>query len=300
VYRLLRILLPCLLALAGCTAAAGGGVPAYPAGDPERPAAGTVDTAPRPALQVGAVRATPLHWDLDARDIARIDDDVERTAVRFVDGLVGEDRRRMLRQFGAPVLFSPRTTGPSRVDYLRADERGTEAHDAYLDQVGISMLRRPLRDALRELPIAKDVEEVFEEFKEDQRALDPIAEAAGARSADWGRMTMRVRKADLADGVELGYEFEGLRVRSSLAQLRCRLDLALWENATARLGWSQAYDSGDHSLRLEFAWAVDRDTSVHLLTGDRMEFFDRPAQWSQDRSPQDGSPGLVFYVERIF
>lgn len=298
------ILTLCLWSAAACVATPGG-QPGFQGSDLERPAA--LVRAPGRGAQAAGLRASPLHWEIDDRDIERIEDDWERSAARLVDGLIGEDRRRMLRHFGAPVLFSPRTAGPERVDFLRADERTAEAHDAYLGGVGLGTLRRPLRDAARELQLVGEVEEVlegiFDDFRDERRPLEPHGDGGAGEQAEgegWGRLTVRIRGTDPADGVLVGYQRDWLRVRSSFETLRLGVELPLWTEARARLGWTHRYAGGEDSLRLEFAWAIDRDTSLHVSAANRMDFFDGPTAWSQDRSPVDGTPGAVFYVEQIF
>ena len=75
---------------------------------------------------------------------------------------------------------------------LRADERRAEARADQLDALGPAMLRGPLRDALRELPVSRDAEVTLDELC---RSHDPFrADRSDAASAeDRGRLAVRVR-----------------------------------------------------------------------------------------------------------
>lgn len=284
-----------LLVVAGCSTT-GGGV--GPATLPDELVGRTPAITPRSDLAPAPTRS-PLAWEMDSADIDRIEDVWERTSMRFVQELVGEDRRRMLRHFGAPVLLTRTPDDPERFDYMLADERDAEADAVFLARVGPGVLSRPLRRALRELPIAADIEDAFDEFKADYDPRETEAREPG-QPFDWGQFSVRVRASHASDPVELAWRRTGMMCGSSAERLRMRYEMPLGEEARASVSWRHDYRAAHDDVRLELEWRMDQDTLLHVVGGDGMRFLDGPTAWAQATSPLDGTPGLVFYVERIF
>ena len=239
------------------------------------------------------------HGQLEDASVSRIEDPLRRSAMRFAQGLVTENRRRMARGFGELRLGSYSMRECDAALSLRADERRAEARADQLDALGPTMLRGPLQDALRELPISRDAEVTLDELC---RSHDPFrADRSDAASAeDRGRLAVRVRASDPASGLELGYRYRGFHALSSAERVRLRLDLAVAERTTARVAVAHAYAESQPDFRVEVGWEVDADTRVHVTIGNRIGPLPTPGPWPGSDHADETGAGVSFYVEQLF
>lgn len=278
--------------LAGCSGVAPRGGMAELPGEPIFPFAPIAD-AVEPGLQL------KRHGQLDEASVARIEDPVQRSAMRMAQGLVTENRRRMARGFGELRLDSWSLRECDHDRTLRDDERRAEARFDHLSAIGPAMLRGPLRDALRELPFARDAQLSVEEFcqSHDLFQADRDAREPGR---DRGRLAVRVRATDPGEGLELGYRIGGLHALSSAARARVRLDLPLAERTTARVAVAHHYAAARADFRLEIGWQLDADTRVHVAMGNRIGPLPTPGYWPGADPMDETGTGVSFYVERLF
>jgi hypothetical protein len=250
-------------------------------------------TAPAPGLQLHR------HGRLDEAAVSRIEDPVQRGAMRMAKGLVTEDRRRLARGFGEVPLDSWSLRERDSVRILRDDERRSEARAEHLRAIGPAMLRGPLRDAIRELPFARDAEVTIDEFCAVHAPFREERSTADS-SVDRGRLAIRVRAGDLASSTELGYRYRSFHALTSAERVRVRFDVALAERATARVAFAHHYADSRADLRLEIGWQIDADTRLHVALGNRMGPLPTPSHWpGADPADETGS-GLAFFVEQVF
>ncbi len=239
------------------------------------------------------------HGQLDEAAIARIENPVRRGAMRLARGLVAEDRRRATRGFGDRGLDSWSLRECDHQRMLREDERRAEARADHLGAVGPTMLRAPLRDALRELPIARDAELAIEELCAEHtpfraERLDPTS------GPDRGRLAVRVRATDPASSLELGYRYQSFQALTSADRFRVRLEVPLAERATARVAVAHHYASARADVRLELGWQLDVDTRIHVAMGNRLGPLPAPGYWPGADPADETGTGVAFYVERLF
>lgn len=252
-----------------------------------------VDSTPRRREDVDAIRTHVLtSIDLDA-----IHDPIERETLHFLIDLVRNDQRRVRRTGGNPLLdfYLPDQQSSTLLvgeDLLLADQ------EEWLQTHGIKLLQQPFRQLLRRLPIARELEMDFAEFRADYLPLSEPQNRDGGSSRT--RVSVRVHLDDLGDPVEVMLSRYGLRVGSSQQIGKFGYQIALTDALGAELRARTDYDTGDVTVRFDLHYQPAGLTSYHLSVGDDMEFLNRSPLYSLLESPIDGAPGIVLYVVHVF
>lgn len=237
-------------------------------------------------------------WTLSADDLAHARAPIERETLRFLDDLMGEDRRRLRRDIGTPILTVQATDLQSPGIDLRSEEIQAEEEAQYLAEHGTDLLRRPLQLLLRRTPLVEQLEIDLREFKETNV---PLSEEYGrAHQGNLGRLSLRVRTSDPQDPVEVVYLRSGVRIGSSQSQLKLGFARHIAKDLVLELRARQDYDDRDWRLRADLAWEVSPHTSLHFVAGDNLDFLTTSTVYSLFESPMDGSPGVLVYAVHLF
>lgn len=273
----------------------------------QNPGEPRVDTPKTPqSLPQFARSSTPLRReDVDAIrthvltsiDLDAIDDPIERETLHFLIDLVRNDQRRVRRTGGNPLLdfYLPDQQRSSLLvgeDLLLADQ------EQWLQTHGLKLLQQPLRQLLRRLPIARELDMDLQEFRADYLPLSERTDREDGRANT--RMSVRLHLDDLSDPVELMLRRSGLRIGSSQQVGKLGYQLAITDALGLELRARTDYDTGDVTVRLDLHYQPAGMTSYHLSIGDDMEFLNRSPLYSLLESPIDGAPGIVLYVVQVF
>ena len=129
-------------------------------------------------------------WTMSTDDLEAIRDPIARETMQFIDDVMGEDRRRLKRNLGTPILTMQTIDLQSPGIDLRADERQIEDEAIWATDHGMGLLKRPLRHLLKRLPIVRDAELRLDEFKSDNVPLSK-AYRHSHRSRSPGRVWLR-------------------------------------------------------------------------------------------------------------
>ena len=253
------------------------------------------------AMRTVALRKEPsLSLKLNEIDFESIDDPIEREAMNFCYDLIAADRQRVQREVGIPI-FGYRQDEFEFSPLLNSERQLLEEHEQWIQQRGPRLLRRPLQQLAKRLPLARDFDILVEEFRSDHVPLsEPYRQAHGDRR-EVGRLSVRLRLSDLQDPTELVYIHpSGVRVGSSQEFGKLSLDFALSEKLRFSLRGRTQYDTGDSSIRSDLIYRPLQNMSVHLSAGDNMDFLSTSSIYSLFESPMDGSPGLVLYAIHTF
>lgn len=253
------------------------------------------------AMSTVALRNEPsLSLQLNEIDFASIDDPIEREAMRFCSDLIAADRQRVKREVGIPIFgfrydefdFSP---------LLTSERRLLEEHAQWSQQRGPRLLRRPLQQLAKRLPVARDFDIIVEDFRSDHVPLsEPYRQAHGDRKK-FGRLSVRLHLSDLKDPTELVYIHpSGVRVGSSQEYGKLSLDFGLTDTIRFQLRGRTNYEDGTSNIRSDLIYRPKQNMSVHLAAGDNMDFLSTSSIYSLFESPMDGSPGLVLYAVHTF
>ena len=238
-------------------------------------------------------------WMMSGDDLAAISDPIARETLRFIDDLMGEDRRRLKRDLGTPILVMQTIDMQSPGINLHADERQIEDRTIWATDHGMGMLRRPLRHLLKRLPMVRDAEAHLDAFKSDHVPLsqDYLIQH---QDVSLGRVSARLSASDMSDPLELVYIHSGIRLASNQARLRIGVRHSLSENLRFELHTRCGYDSEGWRLRADLSWNLSERTSLHCVAGDDLDFLTTSTSYSLFDSPMDGSPGLLVYAVHHF
>jgi hypothetical protein len=282
---------------------------------PPDEATASADAVPRVDAQPKELPRPPVHrrqeriperrepaarhtWSMNAEDLAAIDDPIARETLRFVHDLVEADQRRVRDEVALPFL-ALEAPDYDRGPLLYSEEALHAAQGEWAQQHGPSLLRRPLKQLLRRLPVVREVELEFDEFRSENVPLsEPYRNVHGDRSS-LGRLSMRVR-GDMSDPVEVAWVTSGIRFGTS--QDRARMSIAWDLTSTVRfqVRATSEYETHEEDFRVDLAYRPSDWTSVHIAVGDDMDFLSTSSIYSLFETPMDGSAGLVLYAVHVF
>ncbi len=238
-------------------------------------------------------------WSMSASDLAAVDEPIARETVRFVDDMMREDDRAGRRELRRPFLdYQPVDIdgGP----LLWSEEQCEEAHAEWVHANGPSLLRKPARQLLRRLPLVREIELEFEDFRSGNVPLSEPYQAVHGDPRRLGRLSLRVHARDLQDPVEVVYILGGVRIGSSQNIGKVSLDWQLSEQVSLQVRASTDYQSREHRLRADLSYWASSTTSLHLCVGDDLDFLSTTSIYSLFDSPMDGSPGILLYAVHSF
>jgi hypothetical protein len=232
-------------------------------------------------------------------DFANTDDPIAHETLRFVSDVIEADRDRVRREVGLPFFDYFHGFDADRGPLLRSEQDLLDAQELWVLEHGTSLLQRPFRRLLRRLPMVRDVEVEFDNFRSENVPLSEPYETASRRGESF-RVSMRLRASDLGDPVEVAGIWRGLRLGSSQEAGKLSFDLPVTERLRLELRARTEYDTSDLGFRLDLSWRHSLSTSWHVAIGDDMDFLSTSSLYSLFETPMDGSPGLVLYAVHVF
>jgi hypothetical protein len=238
-------------------------------------------------------------WALSTEDLANIDDPVARETLRFVDDLLREDRRRAQEDVSVPFLeWQANQFDPGL--QLTSEEAAAAEQAEWVHEHGPSLLKRPFRRLLRRLPLVRDVEVGFRDFRSDHVPLSEPYRETHRRHRGLGRISLRVHVDDFRDPVELSYVHSGVRIGSSQEVGKLGIDWALTDSLSLQVRARREYETRENDLRADLVLRASATTSLHFVVGDNLDFLTTSAVYSLCESPFDGSPGFLVYAQHVF
>ncbi len=268
-------------------------VEARPRAAPPAPAAARAERRREPDA---ARRHT---WSLSAGDLAAIDDPIARETMQFVQDLVEADLERARREVAQPVL-GMHDHDPLAGPLLASEQALLAAQEEWLQARGPSLMRRPLRQLLRRLPIAQQFEVEFDDFRSDHVPLTEPYRQLHRERRSLGRMSLRVRTDSLDDPIEVAYVHSGVRIGTSQEYARLSIDWDLTDRLRFEVRARTDYHTDERYLRADLSYRASPTTSLHLSIGDDMDFLSTASAYTRYETPWDGSPGLVLYAVHLF
>lgn len=233
-------------------------------------------------------------------DIAAIEDPIARETMQFCSDLIAADRQRVVREVGIP-FFDFSYEDPDRGPLLTSERRLREDHERWSQQRGTSLLRRPLRQLAKRLPIVREFEIAVQDFRTDHVPLTKEYRKAHGDRRKLGRLSLRLHVREFDDPVEVVYiHNSGVRIGTSQQRAKMSLNFELSENLQVGLRARTDYETGRSGIRTDLIYRPSPRMSVHLAAGDDMDFLSTSSLYSLFESPMDGSPGLVLYAVHTF
>jgi len=239
-------------------------------------------------------------WQWSEDELAQLDDPLERTTLMFLHGLMGEDRRRMQRELGMPLLATQHIDVSSRLLESLGDPQAEEEQARYLSRNGNKLLDRPLRRALKNTTFIRDLELILEDFKAENVITSHAYREQNEGGIDWGHVSMRVHPTHYRDPVELTYAIRGLRVGSSASKVKVGWSERLSDDLTLHVRTRHVLGSGYTAIRGDLIWEMSPRTVFAVVAGDDLDFLASSDAYSFFESPMDGTPGVLVYAQTIF
>lgn len=230
---------------------------------------------------------------------AKSDDPLAQEALHFVSDLIEADRHRVRREVGLP-FFGLQSTDPDRGPLLDSEREVELEHEEWVQEHASSLLRRPVQQLLKRLPLVHDVEVEFDSFRSANVPLCEPWQQRNDRERRTGHLSVRVHLDALDDPVEMAWVWRGVRIGSSQQTGKLGFELPITDRLRLELRARTEYDSGDSGFRVDMSWRQSRGTSWHVAIGDDMDFLSTSSMYSFFESPMDGAPGLVFYAVHVF
>lgn len=262
------------------------------------------ESAPRPPrraeiqeeLQPPRV-ATPGFRPLTKRQIAELPTASERVAFRLLHTLVGEDGDRLPRELGWSYLLRQIDAVDRLAGDPWADDREA-ADDAALQEIAPRLVGKAVRRALREVPIVRDVELWFQDFKVESLPLSGTWLDGREERRELGHLSLRLQ--DGHDPLRVTYSVRGWRIGASRDTVRAGFSAPLGENLSIAVTstFDHAADKFDAMAELKFA--VSARTRLLLTFGNQVHVFPGPTLERAAREEFDGNAGVMAYVETIF
>jgi hypothetical protein len=232
-------------------------------------------------------------WELSRETIRATQNTLERVALRFLSELIGDDHKRVERAIGAPLLRSQlRLSSDPLSNYL--DERDREDHHRRMTRNGTRMVRRPLRNALKELPLFNDVEVAIHSFKAKNVTSTP------RNRRKYGRVSLRLRAGRFEDPVEVAWIRQGFRVGSSMEYLKASYSTELLPNLHIHLRSRYNYDDARPRLLGSLEYDISPSTRLHALAGNRINLFSGLRTYPGGPQGETSTKGLLVLVEHQF
>jgi hypothetical protein len=264
-------------------------------------AAGPLTGTLRPGRQplVDLRRADVHTWAMNSEDLSVIRDPLAEQTLLFLDDLMGEDRRRLKRELGTPVLVLQSQDLQSPNLPLHADLLQAEDEAVWMTEYGARLLQRPTKRLLRRLPFVQSFELELDEFKSENVQFSEAWQRAHDRSHR-PRLSVRLHTSDLKNPVELNLLQAGVRVGSSQERLKLGFQRNLTDRLHLEIRSRHDYARADWRLRADLSWTFTDRSSVHLVAGDDLDFLTTSTAYSLFESPMDGSPGMLLYAVHHF
>lgn len=239
-------------------------------------------------------------WLMDADDLAAVEDLEVQLTLRFLDNVMGEDRRRVYRELGRPILQPQMVDLQSSGIELPSETAQREEAEEWLAEHGSRMLNRPLRRLLRQTPLVQQFEVELDDFKSDHVPLSEAYREVHDDQRYLGRVSVRMHLSDLQDPLEVVYIRGGVRVGTSQHRLKLGYATDLAEHVRLEVHSRQDYQSHAWSVRADVVWVFDQNNSLHFVVGDDLDFLSTSAVYSMLDTPLDGSPGCMIYALHLF
>lgn len=231
-------------------------------------------------------------WRLTDEHIESTSSAAERFCLRFLHELMGDDRKRVERALGQPLIFAEqRLASAEMANFL--DERDSADHQRRLTKNGTRMLRRPLRNAAKELPLFRDVEVAIDNIRDQHVRVQ-------THRRKWGRVSLRLRASRLEDPVELRWIRKGFRVGSSTKYLKVSYSKNLSSDVAFRLRSRYDYDDYDLHLLGAFEYRISEYTRLNVLAGNGINPLSGPNTYPGGPTSERHTKGCMLFVEHRF
>lgn len=235
---------------------------------------------------------------LSRRQIDALPTTTERFTFRMLHTLVGADGDRLPRELGWSFLLRQMDA----VDLANIDPwaEDLDAQDAAaLQKIAPDLVSKSVRRALRELPLVRDVELWFQDFKVESLPLSGTwLDGRDEERRELGHLSLRLRSG--RDPLQMTYSVQGWRLGVSRDTVRTGFSTPLSDDITLAItsSFNHARDTYDAMAELKFA--LNARTRLLFTFGNQLHVFPGPALEQFAHEELEGATGAMMYLETIF
>ncbi len=236
---------------------------------------------------------------LSRRQIAALPTATERATFRMLHTLVGPDGDRLPRELGWSFLQQRLGAVDAAATDPWTDPVSADVEDA-LREVGPSLMRKPLRNALREFPLVRDVELWIEDFKiHNVPTSGAYLDSRDEDRRRYGHVSLRLQD-NSSDRLSFTYSVQGWRVGASRETVRAGYSALLSDGLWFTVGSTYDHMHDRYDAMAELKFDVSARTRLLCTFGNQINLFPGPALERAARKDLDGGTGAMVYVETIF
>jgi hypothetical protein len=254
---------------------------------------------PDPEASVGPSERGLRLRPLTRRQIAALPTAAERATFRLLHTLAGPDGDRLPRELG--WTFMQRQL--ANVDLGAADpwnEPLPAGIDDALGELVPDLLRKPVRNALRELPIVRDIELQIEDFKIHN--VPTSGAWLDSRDEDrrrYGHVSLRLQGRG-SDPLSVTYAVHGWRLGASRDTVRAGYSALLGDGLWLTIGSTFDHVAERYDAMAELKFDISARTRLLCTFGNQINLFPGATLDRMARKDLDGGTGAMVYVETIF
>jgi hypothetical protein len=219
--------------------------------------------------------------------------------LRLLHTLVGRDGDRLPQELGWAFLqrqlsATERSNEDSWTPFLDHDVEGA------LQEMGPSLLRKPVLNALRELPLACNVELWIEEFKRNHVPTSGAwLDSHDEQARRHGHLSLRFQ-GDGSDPLAVTYSVHGWRVGTSRDRVRAGFSAPLGDGLWLGVGteFDHRLDRYDASVQLKFD--ISARTRMLFTFGNQINVFPGATLERHAHADLADTAGAMVYVETVF
>ena len=225
---------------------------------------------------------------------------VERALDRFLEEMTGYDQKHQPRSFDQIGIMNRIRSFALGGAAVWPDEKEREFEDRLIERWQGKLMGRPTAKALRELPVAHELEEGLEIFKSDHVPLSDQYHESHRSEPDFGRLSLRMRAGQTSDPLEVVYVWDGWRVGTSQENLKLGMTLPIAEDLALSLRGKYRYDAATWEFDSTLVWQIGRFQRANLLFSNHLDQLAEPTAFSASVTALENSNGVLFFFEYLF
>ncbi len=236
---------------------------------------------------------------MSRRQIAALPTAAERATYRLLHTIVGPDGDRLPRELGWSFLQQRLGAVDMATADAWADPVSADVEDA-LREIGPGLLRKPLRNALRELPLVRDVELWIEDFKiHNVPTSGAYLDSRDEDRRHYGHVSLRLQGSG-SDPLAMTYALQGWRLGGSRDTVRAGYSATLGDGLWLTVGSTFDHVQNRYDAVAELKFDLSARTRLLCTFGNQINLFPGPTLERAARKDLDGGTGVMVYVETIF
>jgi hypothetical protein len=253
-------------------------------------------------LVAEAVRNRPVPiWRMRRKDIDALERPADRMTVRFIKEVLGYDKERIHNELGPHFVEHQYARVTDRLSDAWIEEQRAADEEEALQELTSELLQRPVRRALREIPLVRGLELMIDDYKADNVPTSgAYRDVRDQARRDWGQVSLRLRHQDGSDPLAVTYSQKGWRFGLSKETVRLGYSTPFLETLWLHVGTSYDHERNRYAVSTELQTSATARTRVRFSVGNYIDAYPGSSVDRIIRDDSDPGPGAMMYVEHIF